>query len=78
MKDILITAKRQKQELRWLCLGLSAAFILNVLAILIYRTEWKELWTQLLWVICLGMGLYLLSVVLRLAVCGAVRLFRKK
>ncbi|MDR3261389.1 MAG: hypothetical protein LBT78_06090 [Tannerella sp.] len=78
MKDIRFSAKRQKQELCLLCAGLAVAFALNVFAILFYHTEWKELWTQLLWVVCIGIGLYALSVVLRGVICGVRRLFKKK
>ncbi|MDR2763836.1 MAG: hypothetical protein LBB90_02270 [Tannerella sp.] len=78
MKDILITVERQKREIRWLCGALIVALLMNVFAILIYRTSWSELWTQLLWVICIGAGLYALSVVVRGAVWGVWRLFRKK
>jgi hypothetical protein len=78
MKDILITAKRQKRELRWLCAALATAFLLNVYAIATHHTEWKELWTQLVWVICIGLGLYVLSVGLRCIGCGVARLFRKR
>ena len=79
MKDILITVKRQKRELCWLCAGLAAAFMINVCAIAVFHTEWKELWTQLLWVGCIGVGLYALSAVIRWIGCGiATRLPRKE
>ncbi|MDR1103595.1 MAG: hypothetical protein LBL42_07530 [Tannerella sp.] len=78
MKDILITVKRQKQEIRWLCGAVAVALLLNLSAILAYHTSWNELWTQLPWVICIGAGLYALSVVLRGIVWGVWRLFRKK
>jgi uncharacterized membrane protein YbhN (UPF0104 family) len=78
MKDILITVERQKQEIRWLCGALIVALLMNVFAILAYHTSWKELWTQLPWVVCIGAGLYALSVVLRGMAWGVGRLFRKK
>ncbi|MDR1601313.1 MAG: hypothetical protein LBS42_02675 [Tannerella sp.] len=78
MKDILFTVKQQKCEIVWLCSCIAASFILNVVSIIIYRTEWKELWTQSVWVIFIGAGLYALSVFIRLIVCGIRRLFRKQ
>jgi hypothetical protein len=77
MKDIQFTAKQQKLELRWLCYCLAAAFVLNAVAIVIYRTEWKELWTQLVWVVFIGAGFYVLSVFIRLII-GCVRRLLKK
>jgi hypothetical protein len=77
MKDIVITAGRRKRECRWLCAAMVAAFVLNVCSIAAFHTEWKELWTQLPWVICIGAGLYVLSAVLRWTGCGAVRLLRR-
>jgi hypothetical protein len=78
MRDIQFSAKRQKQELYLLSAGLAVAFALNVFAILFYHTEWKELWTQLFWVICIGIGIYALSVILRWVICGVRRLFKKR
>ncbi|MDR2041205.1 MAG: hypothetical protein LBP98_02660 [Tannerella sp.] len=78
MNDILITVNRQKREIRWLCGALVAALLMNVFAIAAYHTSWKELWTQLPWVVCIGIGLYILSVILRGLVRGVRQLFRKK
>ncbi|MDR0758214.1 MAG: hypothetical protein LBF85_10260 [Tannerella sp.] len=78
MKDILFTAKQQKREIAWLCACIAASFILNAISIIVYRTEWKELWTQSVWVIFIGAGLYALSVFIRLIACGVIRLFRKR
>ncbi|MDR2138057.1 MAG: hypothetical protein LBP50_00670 [Tannerella sp.] len=77
MKDILITVERQKRELRWLCSAIITALLMNVFAILTYHTSWSELWTQLPWVVCIGAGLYVLSVVLRGIVRVVWRLVRK-
>ena len=66
MKDLIITKTRQKTELLIFSICLLLAFLLNVVAILIYDTEWSELWTQLLWVCLIGGMLYGLTVVVRL------------
>lgn len=80
MKDIkiTITTKRQRTEIRLLGVCIVLAFLLNIISIIVFNTEWKELYTQLLWVISLGLGIYFLVLFLRL-VYGVVRLiFSKK
>lgn len=68
MKDIqfVITAKRQRAELRIGGVCLAIAFLLNILSIVVYNTEWVELFTQLPWVVCLGAGMYGLTLFVRL------------
>ncbi len=58
MKDITISAKRQKHELlTWLvCFAIS--FVLNVYAIIAYESSAIELVTSLLYVICFSLVLY--------------------
>jgi hypothetical protein len=48
--------------------------VLNVAAILIYKTEWKELYTQLGFVFMMSLFLYVLVALVRFI----VSLFRKK
>lgn len=80
MKDIkiTITTKRQRTEIKLLGVCIVLAFLLNITSIIAFNTEWKELYTQLLWVISLGFGIYFLVLFLRL-VYGVVRfIFSKK
>jgi len=65
MKEIRITVRRQKTELRWLAWSFAAAFALNAVAILIYKTSWTELWSQILWVLAFTLFFYITSVVVR-------------
>lgn len=78
MKDTIITAKQKKREILYyvICLGLS--FLLNVFAIAKHNTEWKELWTQLPWVLIIGTGLWVLWVLLRWIYYGILRLVCRK
>lgn len=78
MKDIVISEKRQKGEIVLFCICLLAAILLNVCSIIIYKTEWSELWTQGLWVLVIGCGLYGLTIVLRLMIWGIRKLFHTK
>lgn len=65
MKDFVLTAKRQRKEIRIYLICFMLAFALNIFAILFYQTEWKELLTQIFWVLALSIGFYILSVVIR-------------
>lgn len=66
MKDILFSVKQQKTELKLFAACLLLAYLLNILSIVAYGTEWSELWTQSFWMLLIGGGLYGLSVVVRL------------
>lgn len=65
MKDFVLTVKRQRKEIRIYLICFILAFALNIFAILFYQTEWKELLTQIFWVLALSIGFYILSVVIR-------------
>jgi hypothetical protein len=75
MKDLHISVKRQKSELKWLAGCFCTAFLLNVLSILIYKTLWSEVFTQLLWVSIITCVLYAVSVFLRFIFYLVKRLF---
>jgi len=80
MKDIkfILTAKRQKIEFIIFGACFLFAFLLNVYSIIAFDTEWKELYTQLLWVLSLSIGFYFLVLILRLLYWLIVSAFRKK
>ncbi|MDU1892423.1 MAG: hypothetical protein E6767_17200 [Dysgonomonas sp.] len=80
MKDIKfkLTAKRQKTELIIFGACFLFAFLLNVYSIIAFETEWKELYTQLLWVLSLSIGFYFLILFLRLLYWLITSAFRKK
>ena len=66
MKDIVIDVKRQVFEIRILILCFVLANVMNVSAIIYYDTEWRELYTQWLWMIILTAVFYVLSWIIRL------------
>jgi len=66
MKDILLTAKRQKAEIIWLTACFFAANLINVFAIIYKKTLWSELYTQILWVLLITCALYALSIAIRI------------
>ncbi|MDR2775884.1 MAG: hypothetical protein LBC19_14340 [Tannerella sp.] len=75
MKDINISSVRQKTELNWLAGSFCIAFLLNIMSIIIYKTSWSEVVTQLLWVFIITLVLYAVAVAIRLAVYILRRLF---
>ena len=75
MKDITISSKRQKTELIWLAASFCAAILLNVFSIILYKTNWSEIYTQLLWVLIATCALYAVSVGIRIAIYLIKRLF---
>lgn len=51
MKDIIITSKKLKQERNIYLLSFLLAFIINVIAIIIYSRPWIEIISQIGYVI---------------------------
>lgn len=77
MKDITITVKRQKTEILYLIISFVLAFCLNILGIVIYKTEWQELYTQLYKVLILGFVIYAILAVFRFIICKTAKIFKK-
>ena len=65
MQDIVITKKRIKKELVFLIISFVIALIMNVYAIISYKTQWIELLTTLHITIFLSVFLYFLIAILR-------------
>ena len=78
MKDIVISSKQQKRELRILLYCFVFAFLLNIIGIIIYKTPWIELFTQIGYVFVIAFALYFIVSLFRLLVYLISRLFRKK
>ena len=76
MKDIVLSVKRQKTEIKIFCVCIVLAYLMNIVSIIAYGTSWSELWTQLPWMLLITCGFYGLSVVLRLLYYG-IRQIRK-
>lgn len=78
MKPTLISVERKRTELFLFACCLFLAFLLNLISILIYKTSWKELLTQLHIVALLAVILYSLVIFFRV-LYGLVRriIFRK-
>lgn len=76
MKDIVLSVKRQKTEIKIFCTCIVLAYLMNIISIIAYETSWAELWTQSFWMLLIACGFYGLSVFLRLLACGIRRLLR--
>lgn len=58
MKDIIITSKKLKQERNIFLLSFLLAFIINVIAIIIYSRPWIEIISQIGYVIVISFFIY--------------------
>jgi hypothetical protein len=65
MKDITISGRRIKIELKWLLGCLVAAIVFNVYAIIRYETSWAEFFSSLHVVVILSFVFYLLLLFFR-------------
>lgn len=78
MKDLTITAKRQRRELMYLLAAFILANAFNVAAIITYASPATELVTSLFYVLTLTAVLYAAWIVLRLMTWGIMKLFKQK
>lgn len=68
MKDIIISAKRQKKELIIFLICFIIAEITNAAAIIIYNTKWSELYTHIGFVFAIALGLYFITLIIRILI----------
>lgn len=78
MKDIIITSKKLKQERNIFLLSFLLAFIINVIAIIIYSRPWIEIISQIGYVIVISFFIYLILWIPRGILSVLIRLFRRK
>ena len=78
MKDIIITSKKLKQERNIFLLSFLLAFIINVIAIIIYSRPWIEIISQIGYVIVISFFIYLILWIPRGILIGLRHLLRKK
>jgi hypothetical protein len=69
MKDIIITGKRLKHELMILLISFIISFILNIGAIIFYKTPWTEIITSIFYVITFTVALYVAWIIIRALIC---------
>jgi hypothetical protein len=78
MKEILITPDRQKTELFILLASFIGAISLNILGIIIYHTEWKELYSQWFIILIITVVIYFIVLFLRLLFLAITLPLRRK
>ena len=78
MKEIVITAEKQKKELFILLGCFIGAIVLNIIGIISYNTNWKELYTQWFTLLVLTVALYFLVLFFRVLFALTIRIFRRK
>lgn len=77
MKDTVISAGTKKRELKIFLICLLAAVLFNIISILVYKTPWKELFTQLHVVLLVGLFFYFVSGLIRLLILLTLKVSRK-
>jgi hypothetical protein len=75
MKDI--TVKQQKRELKYLLIAFLAAETANLFSIIYYHTDFRELYTQILWTLILTAVIYLCMAAVRIIIRQARLMGRK-
>ncbi|GAB1416190.1 hypothetical protein MASR2M117_15960 [Paludibacter sp.] len=78
MKDIIITSKRIKTELYTLLISFIIANGFNLYAIIVYKTKYIELITQIGYVLIFTFALYFVWTVIRLLYLGAKKIIKIK
>lgn len=68
MKDLVITAKKLRKEILILAVCFIAAFIINIISIIIYKTPWYEIFTQIGYILVITLLFYIFAIVLRLTI----------
>ena len=77
MKDIVFTPKRQKKELRIFGMCFIIAFLMNLIAIIIYKTSWIEIISQIGYVFVIAVVIYLIFAFFRSVIKWIGKVFRK-
>lgn len=68
MKDTLITARRKKTEIITALVCFALAFLLNIVCIIVYKTPFKEVFTQIGYIVVISVTLYVIWTAIRLLV----------
>ncbi len=78
MKDIVFTSTRQKKELRIFGICFAIGFLMNVISIIIYKTSWVEIFSQIGYVLVIAIVLYLILALFRSIIKWIKKIIRKK
>ena len=78
MKDIIITSQKLKRERNIYLLSFILAFIVTVIAIIVYSRPWIEVISQIGYVIVISIFIYFILWIPRGILSILIRLFRRK
>ena len=78
MKDIIITSQKLKRERNIYLLSFILAFIVSVIAIIVYSRPWIEVISQIGYVIVISIFIYFILWIPRGILSVLIRLFRRK
>jgi hypothetical protein len=80
MKDHIIITIQQKKELRILLFCFIFAYLLNIMAVIIYKAPWIEIFTQIGYVFVVSIVLYFFVLLGRLIIFSVKKInhLRKK
>lgn len=76
MKDIVFTKRRQKKELLIFGICFAIGFFMNLISIIVYKTPWYEIFTQIGYVFVIAVILYILLAIVR-SIIRLVKIFKK-
>lgn len=78
MKDIVFTKRRQKKELFIFGACFAVGFLMNLISIIVFKTPWHEIFTQLGYVFAIAIALYLIIAIVRLIIRWIKSMQRKQ
>ncbi len=78
MKDSIISAKTKKREFNIFIIALVVAFILNIISIIAYNTQWIEVVSSLHYVLLFAIVLYIIQGIVRLIIWGIKQLVSRQ
>lgn len=78
MKDLVITAKKLKREFFYLAGSFIFSFLLNVFAVILYKTAWFEVFSQIGYVVVITLVLYIIATFVRVLLWLVLKLLKKQ
>lgn len=77
MQDIIISSKKIRKEGYVLLACFVMAFLTNIIAIILFKTPWHEMFSQIGYVIVITIVLYLIVTFFRLITLGIIKLVKR-
>lgn len=78
MKDIIITANRQRNEIMIIVICFLCGVGVNIYSIITYGTPWIELFSQIGWTVIVSAFFYAITIVVRVLLYITKRIFTRK